>query len=382
MSAGLPELSHNEPVEAALRDRITQDGPIHFADFMDISLYGENGYYSGGHTVIGSDIHNSDFVTSPEVSPVFGATIGNFIAETWDAQGSPDNFQVIEMGAGNGTMARDILNHIKLTRPYFFRIMGYTILERAESLISTQQETLAQYHDPDAENLVNWVHGNAYDVPFGNIEKGLIISNELVDAFPAHRLIRRDGMVKEIYVGLDDKNNFCEVEGELSLGSVDPLFLRSIQEGREQTFSPLAQKWMQTVGMAMRSGRVLTIDYGQDSDPKNRRARIFTKVNRDADIGLALQFPGSVDITTSVDFDQLIKTGQEAGLSPLEVSTQRDFLHRYGFYDEILRYARADAEQHKTPDKRVSSFTSEPYEDMYTLDGSGLGGYSVLVQEK
>ena len=140
-------------------------------------------YYSSPRNPIGTD---GDFYTSADLDPIFGRLLAKQF-EQWAAEF--DSFTVVELGAGKGLLARDILGH---------RRFPYMILERSPAMRARQQELLKNYD-------VTWID----ELPHGIT--GCIFSNEFFDALPVHRVVRRGGVVKEIYV----TENFDEVEGDL-----------------------------------------------------------------------------------------------------------------------------------------------------------------------
>lgn len=373
-------LPHNVTVENALRAEIQERGPIDFASFMNISLYGEGGYYSSGLCAIGSVNEGSDFVTSPEVNPAVGATIANYVNGLWEKQGKPDQFPIIEMGAGKGTLARDMLNKLRRSSPTLYKSLRYGIIERSIGLVSVQQKRLA-----DHEN-VSWIIGNAYELPIGEIDNGVFLSNELVDAFPFHRLKRRNGEIKEVYVGLNNDGEFYETEGELSPSANDSILVDRVMEGRERTVCPASLKWIKAIGNALKKGHVITIDYEQSANPASQIARAYTRATQSIDIGPAITFPGSVDITSSVDFDPVIAAGAEVGLVPIMSTTQDVFLRDHGFYDEVNEQMQSDWIQsrprHATNDEPPYAYAKQYRWRTNALVMGDLGSYRVLVQEK
>ena len=134
------------------------------------------GYYAGRRDPIGRE---ADYVTSPELSPLFGAMIGRQLREMWERLGSPPVFDVVEAGAGSGVLARDILSWARRNASPLFAAMHYAIVEPHAAAMYRQREHLS------AEGLVpkvSWAAEIPRDV------SGCIFSNELLDAMPVHRV--------------------------------------------------------------------------------------------------------------------------------------------------------------------------------------------------
>src|SRR5262245_4149424 len=163
-----------------LRRKIQQKGPIPFSEYMEEAL---RFYYSSSRNPIGLD---GDFYTSADLDPMFGQLLAKQF-EQWAI--SLDTFTLVELGAGKGLLARDILQR---------RRFPYMILERSSAMRERQQELLRDYD-------VKWID----ELPQGLT--GCIFSNEFFDVLPVHRIVMRQGVLKEIYV----TENFQEIEGDL-----------------------------------------------------------------------------------------------------------------------------------------------------------------------
>lgn len=173
----------SNPTTAAIEKLIHENGSkIPYSAFMGECLYGENGYYNAGKVDIGE---TGDFITSPEASPFFGASIARGCMLMWEKMGKPSNFRVVEMGAGKGTMALSFLQWSKDHYPDFFNSVRYTIVEYAQELIPQQKARIGEVAQ------IDWIRGSAYNIPLGDVE-GIFISNELPDAFPIERVKKNE----------------------------------------------------------------------------------------------------------------------------------------------------------------------------------------------
>ncbi|HTE57315.1 MAG TPA: SAM-dependent methyltransferase [Verrucomicrobiae bacterium] len=323
------------PEVVELLSQRIQDSPdnrITFAEFTDVSLYSEHGYYSSGRVDIGP---GADFTTCPEMHEAFGFSVANAVHKTWEASGRPEPFDIIEMGAGNGKLAKDILTKLEQAYPMLYERTRYTIIERSPGLIARQQQSLQ-------DMPVRWVNASADALPF-HVDNAFFLSNELPDAFPAHRVIRRGDILLEIYVSQNDEGEFIQVEGELSLAVAGTVSIDDVPDGAEFTTRPMVARWQKSLSSVMKSGHVLTIDYGIEdgvADPAKYAPRIYP-ISKNG-IENAYLFPGAVDITVSLDFEHMKRAGEQAGLRELYRGSQAEFLKLHGFDEEAERLTKAD----------------------------------------
>ena len=162
---------------AIMRDEIARSGPIPFVRFMAQALYHpDHGYYTAGDAQIGP---RGDYYTSPSVHAIFGELIARQLLQMAAALGPADDpvtpVIIVEMGAGRGTLCRDILRSVQQVSPAAFSCLQYVIVEKSPRLMQRQQAALSDLP-------VRW----ADRIPSGMI--GVVLSNELIDAFPVHRL--------------------------------------------------------------------------------------------------------------------------------------------------------------------------------------------------
>jgi YD repeat-containing protein len=323
----------NPKIEEQIRHAIdAKGGKITFAEFMGISLYGEGGYYAASDTLAGE----GDFVTAPEMHPAFSAAIANNLHGIWEEMGSPSRFDVIEVGGGNGTMTRSILEKSE-EWPLLYATVNSVICDYSPGLVAKQRETAG-------DQPVQHVNATAEALPFREVE-GVFLFNELADVMPVHRLIGRDGATKEIYVTYDQHGRLTEVEDTISAAVDDPFYTDRVREGVEVTASPAMKRWQEGMANALEKGYVITIDYAvtnPEGNPYAYQPRVFSnglRQTNDAklplgDVGYAYLRPGTVDITASVDFDQLRAMGEQAGLRTVSESSQLDYLLKHGFGEE------------------------------------------------
>ena len=292
------------PLVVHLQKRINQEGPISFRDFMEEALYHPQfGYYSSVRNPIGRE---GDFYTSSDLDPVFGKLLARKFEQMAAAIGiAPEHFAIIELGAGRGLLAREILSHGR------FR---YAILERSASMKDRQRENLRGLD-------VEWLVDLPRDVT------GCIFSNEFFDALPVRKIVRRGGKLREIYVTTE----FSEVEGELQESLDLPL-----AEGQLVDISADARRWIRRIAQSLTRGYHLAIDYGYEDREFYARPRgtlmCYWRHQAVDDPYLRI---GEQDITAHVNFSDLMREGAVAGLVTEEFGTQMNFLIQMGILSEL-----------------------------------------------
>jgi SAM-dependent MidA family methyltransferase len=285
-----------------LRKRILTEGPLSFRDYMEEVV---RFYYSSPRNPIGTD---GDFYTSADLDPIFGELLArqfNQMSEDFD------KFTIVELGAGKGLLARDILRH---------RRFPYMILEHSPAMRRRQQELLKDYD-------VEWID----ELPRGIT--GCIFSNEFFDALPVHRVVRRDGILREIYVSYD----FEEVEGDLQVPAGAP-----IVEGQITEINLEARSWIRRIAESLDRGYHLAIDYGylRDQFYAQTRGTLMCYWRHQA-VEDPYVHIGEQDITAHVNFSDLMTEGEASGLETVRFTTQMDFLVGLGILDEIQKLATA-----------------------------------------
>ena len=294
----------SSPLAAHLQARILEHGPISFRDFMEEALYHPGlGYYTSDRNPIG---RQGDFYTSSDLDPVFGKLLAHKFAQMASALGVlPEDFTILELGAGTGLLAREILTHQR------FR---YRILERSASMKERQREQLSGFQ-------VEWLDG------LPNSLTGCIFSNEFFDALPVRRIVRRNGRLREIYVAA----GFSEVEVDVH----DALDL-PLAEGQLADINSEAMQWMTRIAASLERGYHLAIDYGYEDREFYARPRgtlmCYWKHQAIEDPYIRI---GEQDMTTHVNFSDLIRSGAVGGLVTEGVTTQMEFLIQLGVLEEI-----------------------------------------------
>ena len=358
-------ITESAPLVASLRDRINSHSSITFRDFMEAVLYdAEHGYYATSDAPM---TRSGDYVTSPEVHPIFAALVALQLEELWQAMGAPAAFDVVEAGGGRGTLARDILRAADRS-PQFAEAIRYTIVDRSPLMRDEQRRTHGALSD--SVSIED-------ELPDG--VQGVVLSNELLDAFPVHRVINDVGVFRELYVDHDGEH-FYDRPGVPSTPELAAYFdaLRlSPGEGCTAEVNLEAPRWIASVARSIRHGYVLTFDYGYDAAdlyaPWRRDGTLLCFYGQSASSD-PYQRIGRQDITSSVDFTTLQRAGEATGLATVALTTQSEFLMRLGI-NEALQKVAAERPQMEEYFARRSIVLS-------LIDPGRLGRIRVLLQAK
>lgn len=359
-------------------------GKITFAEFMELALYHpQQGYYAGGKVNIGE---KGDFFTSSHLGADFGELLGKQFAEFWEILGRPAPFTLVEMGAGQGLLAIDILRYLQHTHPGLFTNLNYFIVEKALGLRQQQQKLLATY--VDLASSVQWLDWD--DIPSDSLV-GCCFSNELVDAFPVHLFTLQQGEVREIYVTWDG-GKFLEIRGEISTPRIRDYWqltgvdIDNYPEGYRSEVNLAALDWLTTVAGKLQRGYVVTIDYGYPSNKYYSRDRpqgtlqcyYHHRHHNDPYIHV-----GEQDITAHVNFTALEQQGKLLGLESESLTKQGLFLMGLGIGDRLAELANLGTTGRAiaTPEELIHIMQRR--QALHQLiDPLGLGGFGVLIQSK
>jgi SAM-dependent MidA family methyltransferase len=270
-----------------------------FAGYMEQILYGPLGYYSSGVARSGKA---GDYFTAPDVSQVFGRLLSE-IFRIWQDKLNVESFNVIEVGAGEGRLARDILS----VHPF-----SYSVVERS----AHRRELLNAIPDinvyPDLDSM--------------NPQNGVLFGNELIDAFPVHRVRMKDAKFEEAYV--DDKKLHWSLPSTPRLQSYFNRLEIILPEGYETEVNLAMADWLRQAGRVLQKGLLLLIDYGRSAEDyyalerARGTLRSFSKHKVSSDF---MESEG-VDLTADVDFTSLALDAREAGFTPLVFMEMGTFL--------------------------------------------------------
>jgi SAM-dependent MidA family methyltransferase len=319
----LPEPSaearrHSERLSVSIRNEIAaSDGWISFARFMERALYAPGqGYYVAGAAKLGEA---GDFITGPEISPLFGKTLARQVAQVLELSGADC---VLELGAGSGAMAADVLDELRTIDRLPRR---YLILETSPQLAERQRHTL-QHRQPVLNDCVQWI-----DALPENLE-GVVIANEVLDALPVHLVAwRRDGVYER---GVSWKNGFVWEERLLQPGALrSAAEMIAVAPDYASEISLLAPALVRSLSAVLHRGGLLLIDYGfgrrEYYHPQRSHGTLMCHYRHLAHDDPFL-LPGLQDVTAHVDFTAVAQAGIETGMDLLGYTTQAQFLINSG----------------------------------------------------
>ena len=325
--------SQEEGLRKFILSQMEERGPIPFSQFMEWCLYHpEYGYYSSERTKIGKE---GDYYTSSCVHSLFGQLIAKQLFQMAILLGG-EAFEVIEMGGGRGFLCDDILDWSRMNEPAFYNRLKYYLFETAPPFLREQKKRLAK---EEKEGKVFWISPEAFENGDLHIQ-GCFLSNELVDAFPVHRIVLDHGKLKEIYV-THHNDRFEEQWGKPSDPRIED-YLQSmeirLQEGQKAEVNLKALNWMENVGRCLKRGFVLTIDYGylaEELYAPHRREGTLLCYYRHRTSEDPYERLGEQDITSHVNFTGLIRKGEEVGLRLTGLVPQYQFLIGLGILQEM-----------------------------------------------
>ena len=337
MTADLPRLTaieaaHSARLLDAIRAEIdTNSGWIGFGRFMEMALYEPGlGYYSAGATKFGTA---GDFVTAPEISPLFGRCVAHQCAEVLR---QVDEGVILELGAGSGALAVDVLNELEALDALPDR---YLILEVSADL---RQRQLAKIAADAARHLkrVEWLDSLPTRL------NGVLLANEVIDAMPVERFRVRGGAVNSLGVTWQfDRLDWSEARAPAPLleavRGIESQLEAPLPDGFTSEVNLRIAPWMRSLARMLRSGVMLFIDYGLPRRQYYRQERAAGtllchfrhRYHDDPFFAVGLQ-----DIGSWVDFTAVASAGVDAGLEVAGFTTQAHFLMSLGI-DRLLAQA-------------------------------------------
>jgi SAM-dependent MidA family methyltransferase len=310
-------------------------GWIPFARYMELALYAPGmGYYSGGAAKFGGI---GDFITAPEISPLFGKAVARQAAQVLELMGDKGS-DILEFGAGSGKLALDLLLELEKLGHLPGR---YLILEVSAELRQRQRE-LFEKHVPHLSARIDWLE----HLPAGF--NGLVLANEVLDAMPVHLVVWRDGSLFERGVAWNgtafEWREHPLVDGEL-LAAARALNLRT-DPGKDyiSEINLAARGFMRSLAGVLRQGAIVLIDYGfgrsEYYHSQRDQGTLMCHYRHHAHDD-PFYLPGLQDITSHVDFSALTEVAIDAGLELRGYTTQAHFLINCGI-TEILAQTPAE----------------------------------------
>jgi SAM-dependent MidA family methyltransferase len=356
------------PLARELAARISANGPITFSEYMESCLYDpERGYYSSEKRT-----RFADYYTSVDVHPIFGRLLARQLEQMWQILDRPSEFVIVESGAGIGRLAKHILDFAASQLPEFYSALHYVAVERSVARRATHEKSLAPHFAADRAK-------SSTELP-ADISAGCILSNEMFDAMPVHRMVQQGGKLHEIKVGYEKEVFADQISDILSLGIAEYFARQEIKlvEGQHAEVNLAACEWISSAARRLNRGYLLTIDYGYPArelyNPRRMQGTLLAyrdhKVSEDY-----YTAPGEQDLTAHVNFTALEIWGNGAGLESLDLIPQSRFLVSLGRKNEFADLY--DAGQSETDRVRAQLQLSS------LIHPEGMGEtFQVFIQQK
>ena len=357
--------------EAAIRAEIARRGAIPFADFMALALgHVDGGYYTAEAA---RPTRGGDFLTAPELHPVFGAALARQVAEAWERVGRPARFQLIEYGAGAGTLALAILAGLRDDGSPLADALVYAPVELNRHRLAELAARAAAARLP----LVD--PAELDDDPVA----GVVVANEFLDALPVQLLEVRGGWAREVRVTVEADGSFGETLEE----PADPALRNRLErlaregialvEGQRLEVRPAVEAWARAVGRRLAAGLVIAIDYGAPAEDlygaRRRAGTLMTYRGHAAegDPGAPYRDVGERDITAHVDTTALGAALADAGFDLLGETSQAELLVGCGLEDLVQRRQAGAARASEALELRSAV--------LRLLDPRHLGGFRAVL---
>ena len=347
--------------------RIQERGRLTFAEYMELALYWPEGgyYYDPGNIGPGGD-----FYTAPGAHPAFAALLCVQLFQMWRLLGGPSAFWIVEMGAGTGLLCHDLVRYSSHMPSKFHESLRYLCLDR---LAAPGLESRLQLGSRRHVGRLN-----AESIPLRGII-GCILSNELVDSFPVHRVTVEQGELREIYVTLEEGKLAEVIDSPSSPCLAERLTSLDIRlaEGSTAEINLAIGPWLEGVSSSLERGFLLTIDYGHPATElysHQRRRGTLTCFYRHTQTDNPYVRVGSQDISAHVDFTTLVSEGRRHGLEPLGFGTQTEFLKNLGIQRLLRRLQSTGLKQREIDANRMGI--------LEIMRPGGMGDFKVSCQGK
>lgn len=351
-----------------LRELIQREGSITFHDWMKAALYDrDGGYYQRADRQRWG--RAGDYRTSPERSELFAETFTRYFVKL----ASEGELTIIESGAGDGSFAAGVLRTLRNQFPTHFAETRYVVYELSDDARRRAEERLGEFGER-VQFCSDWDQVS--------VSSGIYFSNELIDAFPVHRVVMSDEGLSELYVAVDSSGEFVEATGPMSTPRLAEFINEySIELAQEQVIeiNLAIEDWLSAVSEKLEKGFLITVDYGAEAtelyDAMLRPEGTLRGFSNHAFVDNLLAVPGEYDLTTTVNWTQVKNVGEKFGWKVIEFATQDKFLLNAGLPEQLqYRLSRA-----ATGAERVALTTGA--RDMI-LPGGMASSFQVLVQNR
>jgi SAM-dependent MidA family methyltransferase len=348
-------VTESAPLKSEIVKLIRSAGPMPVWRYMELCLtHPQHGYYVA-RDPLGRE---GDFITSPEVSQMFGELLGLWAASVWREMGSPPSLQLIELGPGRGTMMADALRALRVLPP-LYQTLSVHLVEINPVLRRKQQEMLAGFRE------LHW-HDTIDDVPNG---PAIILANEYLDVLPIHQMVKRDDGWHERTVEVGEDGNLVygvAAEPTPRFDVLVPPLLRAAPLGAIFEWRPDAEIMKLATRVRGNGGAALFIDYGHTRSDAGDTFQAIAR-HRFAD---PLKAPGLADVTAHVDFQAVGRAADDIGARVHGPVTQGEFLQRLGIE------ARAQSLMAKASEQVAAGIAGAKNR----LIGGGRGGMGAMFK--
>jgi SAM-dependent MidA family methyltransferase len=355
------------PVDELVLERVRRLGPRPADEVIELALYGDGGFFSSGG---GAGRRRGDFLTSPEVGPLFGAVVARALDAWWEALDRPDPFVVVEGGAGRGALPRAVLD----AAPACASGLRWVCVERSPTLRAAAADALAVepagqvLGGPAGRGPVVTVVDELPTGPFS----GLVVANELLDNLPPVIAERTADGWAEVRVG-EESGRLVEVLAPASgITRAAQRWAPDVEVGERVPLARQAVRWVERARRVLDAGWVVCVDYGAltTSELARRGFDGWLRTYRGHERGSGwLDDLGTQDITYDVPADQL---------QPAAVDIQAAWLRRFGIGELVTAARRAWHERAAVGDLSALRARSRIGEAGALIDETGLGAYLVL----
>ncbi|MBO1626535.1 class I SAM-dependent methyltransferase [Bacillus arachidis] len=343
-----------------------KDYSISYSTYMNLALYDEDyGYYMKEREKIG---RNGDFFTSSNISSVFAKTFARFFIRLVENGEIPPN--ICEIGGGTGRFAYAVLQEWKHLSPETFIELRYSIVEVSSFHRKVQKHQL--------DSFSNVSQYKSYE-ELGESFTGVVFSNELFDAFPVEVVEKRDSILYEVRITYTDEGKLTEVLRPIEERVSSYLRRRHIQLCDGQRFEvPIAMEtYLQEVAKWFEEGLFITVDYGYTKaewmHPAHHEGSIRGYYNHRL-IRNPLKYPGEMDITAHIHWDELKEIGEESALHTVWHTKQREFLLAAGILEQLAIHQDSDPFSEKQKQNRAIR--------SMILHGGMSDAFDVVIQKK
>ena len=336
---------------------------------MKAALYDpRDGYYQrSDRTRWGRE---GDYRTSPERSELFAATFARYFAALHNEL---NGLTIVEWGAGNGSFAHGVLSTLRDQFPSLYAGAQYIVYDVSDDALGRIRKLLAEF--ADRVQLYS-------DSSLISASRGIYFANELLDAFPVHRIIKKDGQISELYVTVDENNTFDWITGPLSTpGLVEFLTAQTVELANNQILEINLgiDDWLAQIATKLEQGFLITVDYGAEAvdlyDARHHPEGTLRGFSRHEFVDNVLAQPGECDLTTTINWTRVKNVSANLGFEVLEFASQDKFLLKAGLLNQLeYQLGRAKTEAEKT------ALTIGAREMI--LPGGMASSFQVLVQRR